>query len=182
MVGRFLGRTLKVSLYGYEDSLRSGTVHGRNAKGIGLPTKMAEGFVGVGHTVGVEFFLDGIAGLGMSIDEFSGEFFGETMILTIASLSGGVNEPTKSEGLLAIVSDRHGDLVAGTTDTPTTDLHLGLDVFQGLIQISKFVGLGLLFDVGEAIVNRSGGNTFAAVFHDAIDQFGDDWTIVFWVG
>jgi len=143
---------------------------------------VGEGLVGVGHAVGVELFLDGVAGLLVSINQFGDELLGKSVIRTVATSAGGVDNPAESEGLLPITPDRHRDLIAGATDTTRANLHLRFDVFEGFGKISDFVGLGFLLQKSQGIINLFGGDGFLAIGHDGVDELGDHLTVVFDVG
>ena len=90
---------------------------------------MREGFIRVGHAVGVELFLDGVTDFSVGVDDFGGEFGGESVVGTVTSGASGFDNPADGEGLFALVSDRSWDLVAGATDTAGADLHLGFKIF-----------------------------------------------------
>src|SRR3989344_4450502 len=111
-----------------------------------LPPKVREGFIRVGHAVGVKFLLDGVADFSVGVDDFGGEVGGESVVGTVTSGASGCGHTADGEGLFALVSDRSWDLVAGATDKAGANLHLGFKIFQSLPEISQFVGLGLFFN------------------------------------
>src|SRR3989344_4535206 len=111
-----------------------------------LPPKVREGFIRVGHAVGVKFLLDGVADFSVGVDDFGGEFGGESVVGTVTSGASGFNNPADGEGLFALVSDRSWDLVAGATNTAGADLHLGFKNFQSFPAIGQLVILGLFFN------------------------------------
>ena len=140
---------------------------------------MRVGFVGFGHLVDIFATFDGRAGAIGGVDDLGGQF---VFHLLLAAESAVGDEPAEAEGLLALGADFHRDLVVGGADSANLEFDFGHDVADRGGEDVHRGFLGLLFDLLEGLVDDGLGGAALAIVHDAVDQAGNEFGVIYWVG
>src|SRR5580698_10995999 len=107
-----------------------GKARAATATAISVP-EVREGFVRLGHLVGVFLALDRGAHPVGGVHELAGELLGHALA---AAATGVADDPAPGERLAAIVADLDGHLVRGTADTLRFDLEDRGHVANGLVE------------------------------------------------
>src|SRR5579863_9536219 len=93
--------------------------------------EVREGFVRLGHLVGVFFALDRGADAIGRIHQLAGELLGHALA---AAPTGVANDPAARECLPPVVADLDGHLVGGPADTLRLDLEDRRDIADRLVE------------------------------------------------
>src|SRR5580658_1402862 len=93
--------------------------------------EVREGFVRLGHLVGVFFALDRGADAVGSIHQLAGELLGHALATAAARVA---NDPAPSERLPSVVTDLDGHLIGGAADTLRLDLEDRGDIANRLVE------------------------------------------------
>lgn len=99
------------------------------------------------------------------------------MIFFVASFFGGFEYPAEGEGHSSFVFDFDWDLVVGSSDAAGFDFDFGSDCLEGFFKGFEWV-FAFFFDEFKGVVYVGLSNGFFAVFHDVVDQFGDQDVVV----
>ena len=103
---------------------------------------MSKCFVGLGHLVGILFFLHGAAGIVGCVHDFTGQ---AVFHLFFAPFAGIANQPTDTQCFSAVSSDLYRYLIVGTADTASLNFNCRHNIFQGVFQHLKTAFSGLFF-------------------------------------
>src|SRR6266496_820186 len=98
----------------------NGRVFGKSAVLILVASKVREGAVCFGHTVGVFFLFEGSAGLVVGVNDFIGQAL---CIGHALAGPGGLHEPHVCQVLLPVPLDREWNLVIGAAHAAAFDLY-----------------------------------------------------------
>src|SRR5579863_4683504 len=108
----------------------SGNARAATATAISVP-EVREGFVRLGHLVGVFLALDGRAHAVRGVHELAGKFLGHALAAATARVA---DDPAPRERLTAVVPDLDRDLVRGAADPLRLDLEDRGHVADGLVE------------------------------------------------
>src|SRR5580698_7179151 len=107
-----------------------GKARAATATDMSVP-EVREGFVRLGHLVGVFFALDRGADAVGSIHQLAGELLGHALA---AAPTRVADDPAARQRLAPVVADLHGHLVGGIADTLRLDLEDRRDVADRLVE------------------------------------------------
>jgi len=137
---------------------------------------VGEGSVGLGHPMGVFFFLYGVAGAIVSIDQFQSD---AVFHAHAAAGPGGLYEPHGGQVLLTLAFDLKRNLVIRAADPPGAGFKVRLDIVHGLIEdFQRILDFELIASLLHPVVNQSFGKLLFAVNHYSIYQLGNCDTLV----
>src|SRR5476649_2010666 len=143
-----------------------GKARAATATDMSVP-EVREGFVRLGHLVGVFFALDRRADAVGSIHQLTGELLGHALATAAPRVA---NDPAAGERLPAVVPDLNGHLVGGAADTLRLDLEDRRDVANRLVEhVERLLARGAP-DLLERVVDDLLGDALLAGEHDAVHE------------
>ena len=136
---------------------------------------MREGLVRVSHAVDVFALVHG----GTFAPEGGNKFFSKGLVNRAAfAASDGFQQPADGQSLLAAGTDRGRNLISGSADALGTDFDRRLHVVDSRQKhIHRILIRQLLHDHIHGAIERTTGDAFLAVVHQAVDEFGDQQTV-----
>ena len=155
---------------------KRGNIYAAFVKKRQLPSEMSESLVGFCHLMGIITFLAGSAGVVQSVHDLAGKALSHGLLGTGSCISG---KPSESQSLSSFGTDFHRDLVGSAADTTGLNLQNGHNVFECFGKSIESIFTGLLgYDI-KCTVDDLLSDTLLAVQHDAGDQTGDQFRIVY---
>src|ERR1039457_3473126 len=143
-----------------------GNARAATATAMSVP-EVREGFVRLGHLVGVFLPLDRCAHAVGGVHQFAGELLGHAFAAATARVA---DDPAPRERLAAVVADLHGHLIGGSPDPFRFDLENRRDVANRLVEhVEGLLSRGAP-DLLERVVDDLLGDALLTGEHDAVHE------------
>src|SRR5579863_1807505 len=155
-----------------------GKARAATATDMSVP-EVREGFVRLGHLVGVFFALDRGADAVGSVHQLAGELLGHALAAASACVA---DDPPARERLPPVMADLDGHLVGGAADTLRLDLEERGDIADRLVEdVEGLLARGAP-DLLERVVDDLLGDALLPGEHDAVHELRQSYAPVDRVG
>src|ERR1039457_1637842 len=143
-----------------------GNARAATATAMSVP-EVREGFVRLGHLVGVFLPLDRRAHAVGGVHQLAGELLGHALAASTARVA---DDPAPRERLAAVVANLHGHLIGGSPDPFRFDLENRRDVANRLVEhVEGLLSRGAP-DLLERVVDDLLGDALLTGEHDAVHE------------